>query len=146
MIVGVAAKVVPTLNGIDGRTLAALWGPFVLINAGCLLRVVGQTLTDFTPAAFPVAGVSGILEVTGLALWVGHLALIMAGRIRPRQRAAASRPPLAEREIELTDTVAAVLEAEPALLDTFLAAGFTQLASSYARQAEHVQFLSLLIL
>jgi hypothetical protein len=30
--------------------------------------------------------------------------------------------------------VAAVLEAEPALLDTFLAAGFTQLASSYARQ------------
>ncbi len=133
MIVGVAAKVVPTLNGIDGRTLSALWGPYVLINFGCLLRVVGQTLTDFTPAAFFVAGASGILEVTGLALWGGHLALIMAGRIRPRQRAAMSRPPLTERDIDSTDTVATVLNAEPALLDTFLAAGFTQLASPYAR-------------
>ena len=134
MIVGVAAKVVPTLSGIDSRTLSALWGPFVLINAGCLLRVAGQTLTDFTPAAFLVAGVSGLLEVTGLGLWGGHLTLIMAGRIRPRQRAATSRPPLAQLDIDLTDTVATVLDAEPALLDTFLAAGFTQLASSYARQ------------
>jgi hypothetical protein len=42
MIVGVAAKVVPTLNGVDGRALPALWVPFLLLNAGCALRVVGR--------------------------------------------------------------------------------------------------------
>src|SRR5262249_38407875 len=36
MIVGVAAKVVPTLNGVDVRRLAPLWAPFALINAGCV--------------------------------------------------------------------------------------------------------------
>ena len=38
MIVGVAAKVVPTLNGISTTRLWPLWGPFVLINwaAACV--------------------------------------------------------------------------------------------------------------
>jgi hypothetical protein len=134
MIVGVAAKVVPTLSGVDGRLLAGLWGPFVLINAGCLLRVVGQMLTDFTQAAFPLAGMSGLLEVTGLALWGGHLALVMAGRARLRTAAAMpASPPLSGRDIAASDTVADVLSNEPRLLETFLAAGFRQLASPYAR-------------
>jgi hypothetical protein len=134
MIVGVAAKVVPTLSGIDSRQLPALWIPFILINAGCLVRVAGQTLTDVTPVAFPIAGVSGLLEVAGLALWGGHLILIMLGR-SPRAAARLSDlpTPLTDRDITSTDTVAAVLDAEPALLDTFLAAGFTHLASPYAR-------------
>jgi hypothetical protein len=134
MIVGVAAKVVPTLNGIDGRTLRPLWLPFVLINAGCLLRVLGQIATDFTPIAFPIAGISGLLEVTGLAIWGGHLVLIMAGRARIRTGTrTAALAPLAGREICSADTVAAVLDDQPQLLEAFLAAGFTQLASSYAR-------------
>jgi len=135
MIVGVAAKVVPTLNGIDGRRLPGLWLPFILINSGCFVRVVGQMLTDFTSIAFPVAGVSGVLEVAGLALWGGHLSLIMAGRVKLNPESSRDRLPLlSERDISTTDTVAAVLDAEPALLDIFLAAGFKQLASPYARQ------------
>jgi hypothetical protein len=135
MIVGVAAKVVPTLNGVDGRMLSALWAPFVLINAGCFLRVVGQILTDFTSLAFPIAGMSGLLEETGLAIWGGHLALVMAGRARLRTAVPiAPLPPLAGRDIDPADTVASVLSDEPRLLETFLAAGFTQLASPYARQ------------
>jgi hypothetical protein len=135
MIVGVAAKVVPTLSGLDSRKLSALWVPFVLINAGCFLRVVSQTLTDFTPAAFPVAGISGLLEVTGLAIWGVHLCRIMAGRIKPSQPVeGTSQIPLSVREIRSSDTVAAVLESEPKLLAVFLAAGFTHLSSSYARQ------------
>jgi hypothetical protein len=69
MIVGVAARVVPTLNGVDIRRLTPLRGPFLLLNAGCTLRDVAQTLTNFTPSAFPVAGVSGLLEFAGLAWW-----------------------------------------------------------------------------
>ncbi len=88
MIVGVAARVVPTLNGVDIRRLTALWGPFVLLNTGCALRVITQTLTDFTPHAYPVAGVSGVLEVAGLALWGAHLWSVMGGRARYRLPAA----------------------------------------------------------
>jgi hypothetical protein len=131
MIVGVAAKVVPTLNGVDGRRLSGLWAPFLLINAGCLLRVVGQTLTDFTPVAFPLAGVSGLLEVTGLGIWGGHLVWIMSGRARRLMNVSGAS--LATRAISPSDTIAAALDDEPMLLDTFLAAGFTHLANAYAR-------------
>src|SRR5262249_34355355 len=93
MIVGVAAPVVPTLNGVDVRRLTSLWGPFLLLNAGCALRVVAQTLTDFTPHAFPVAGFSGLLEVTGLAAWGVHLWAVMAGRARYRLPATVSYVP-----------------------------------------------------
>ncbi len=78
MIVGVAAKMVPILKGVDIRRLPALWTPFVLLNAGCFLRVSMQTLTDFDAAAFPVAGVSGLLEVTGLAVWGVHIWRVMS--------------------------------------------------------------------
>jgi hypothetical protein len=136
MIVGVSSKVVPTLNGVDARRLSPLWAPFILINAGCLVRVAGQTACDFTAFAYPVAGVSGLLEVTGLALWGGHLCLIMAGRARECAAAPADADqPISDRAIRPTDTVAAVLESEPRLLDQFLAAGFTQLSSPYARQS-----------
>src|SRR5262249_15641666 len=81
MIVGVAAKVVPTLNGVEVRRLSPLWGPFFLINLGCALRVTTQTLTDFHTIGFAVVGVSGLLEVTGLALWGIHLWRIMNGWI-----------------------------------------------------------------
>src|SRR5262249_36874825 len=72
---------VPTLNGVDVRSLTPLWVPFVLINAGCTLRGVGQTLPDFTVASFPYTGVSGMLEVSGFAIWGVHLGSIMLARV-----------------------------------------------------------------
>jgi NnrS protein/Domain of unknown function (DUF1858) len=135
MIVGVAAKVVPTLNGISSRVLSSLWGPFVLINAGCALRVIGQTVTDFTAVAFPIAGISGVLEVTGLAMWGTHLWLVMAGRARIRRRANArtEADSLENRGILASDTPARVLEHFPDLLRTFDAHGFSALASPELR-------------
>ncbi len=84
MILGVAARIVPAANGVDTSRLTRLWAPFLLVNVGCALRVTSQTLTDFTPYAFPLAGVSGVFEVTGLALWGAHLWMIMAGQPRYR--------------------------------------------------------------
>jgi hypothetical protein len=138
MIVGVASRVVPTLNGVDIHRLTALWGPFLLLNAGCALRVVAQTLTDFTPVAFPVAGVSGVLEVTGLALWGAHLWAVMAGRARPR--AGAAFPYIPSTPIEAGHAVGEVLERYPELLETFLALGFRPLANPLLRKtvARHV--------
>ena len=78
MIMGVSAKMVPTLLEIDPARLRPLRIPFVLLNVGCALRVGAQTLTDFTPAAFPAAGASGLLELGGLAVWGVHLWRLMS--------------------------------------------------------------------
>lgn len=138
MIVGVAAKVVPTLNGVPVQALSPLWGPFLLINAGCALRVTGQTLTDFTPQAFPWAGISGLLEVTGLALWGGHLWQIMAGRARlcrPVGPYHENGTPLdADGPILPAHRVGEVLKRHPELLETFLRFGFRPLANPVLRR------------
>ncbi len=70
MIMGVSARVVPILAGVDSKQVSTLWGPFVLINLGCAGRVVLQILTDFIPnAAYPLVGLTGLLEVVALAWW-----------------------------------------------------------------------------
>jgi hypothetical protein len=132
MIVGVAAKVVPTLNGVDVRGLSPLWGPFLLLNGGCALRVMGQTLTDVTALAFPFAGVSGLLEVAGLAWWGLHLWGVMAGRVRAQ---AARRPAFsAGGPITGQHVVAEVLDVHPELLPTFVAFGFRALQNPLLRR------------
>lgn len=136
MIVGVASRVVPTLNGVDAARLSALWLPFVLLNAGCALRVSAQVLTDFTARAFPFAGASGVLEVAGLALWGAHLCLIMAGRPRLRRPARPAVPPLAGvAPIEEGHRVGEVLDLYPSLANVFAAFGFRPLANPYLRRA-----------
>ncbi len=78
-IMGLAAKIVPTLKGLDTSRLQALWTPFLLINVGCALRVWLQIGTDFTAWVYPLVGVSGLLEVAGIAIWAVHLWRIMSG-------------------------------------------------------------------
>lgn len=69
MIVGVSSKIVPKLSGVELRSVPSLWPTFVLLNVGNLTRVSFQIATDFSPWAYKVMGVSGFLEVVGLALW-----------------------------------------------------------------------------
>jgi hypothetical protein len=137
MIVGVAAKIVPTLNGVDGRDLPRLWAPFVLINLGCALRVFSQTLTDFVPESFPFTGASGVLEVSGLALWGLHLWSIMSGRLAPRpgsEKGPTATPVVAGQPITGTNLVSDVLDVYPELVETFIAFGFAPLANPLLRR------------
>ena len=129
MIVGVASKVVPTLNGVAAVGLPALWGPFSLINCGCALRVVGQTVTDLTATAFPFAGASGFLEVAGLSLWGLHIA-----RLVLRKPASESGAREHMRRAAPGDTVGRVLEAAPETLEVFLTHGFTALQNPFLRR------------
>jgi hypothetical protein len=143
MIVGVAAKVVPTLGGVDLRALPRLWLPFVLINLGCALRVVCQMLTDVTAAAFPLAGASGLLEVLGLAVWGAHLWSIMAGRPAdtPHEESAPGQGVLPPgTPVAPGHLVGSVLDRHPELLETFLSFGFRALANPLLRRtvAPHV--------
>jgi hypothetical protein len=135
MIVGVASKVVPSLNGVDTRSLRALWAPFVLINTGCALRVIFQTLTDTTSLSFPVAGISGLLEVAGLAIWGAHLWWIMHRGAALEKANLASDAHLAPTSpITAQDRVGDVLEYHPYLLNTFLSFGFHPLSNPWLRR------------
>jgi len=122
MIMGMGAKVVATLNGLDTRQLTALWGPFVLVNTGCLLRVTLQVATDWTLGAFPIIGVSGALELIGLGWWSVHIASMMLKGRSGRSGA----EPHAPRPMRLASyhTVGEVVRWYPAAIDTLADLGF----------------------
>src|SRR5262249_6350154 len=89
--------------------------------------------------SFPYAGISGLLEVGGLAVWGIHLWSIMAGRI-PRPAATSGTPPEAGRlepgsPIVPASLVGDVLEQHPELLKVFLSFGFRPLANPLLRQS-----------
>lgn len=134
MIMGIAAKVVPTLNGIDTRTLSPLWGPFVLINIGCFLRVSLQTLTDFVPGAFALVGISGTLEVAALAWWgVGLVAIMRRGKRAERELEEEITSPAPGR-IEADHRVTDILRWFPQTQEVFDRYGFTLLRNPIARR------------
>jgi hypothetical protein len=86
MIVGVSSRVVPILAGVESRRISALWGPFILLNAGCAGRVTLQILTDFVPkVAYPLLGTTGFVELIALTWWGVGLWRIMslAKTLRP---------------------------------------------------------------
>ena len=83
MIMGIGGKVIPALRGVRAASHSRLWGPFVLVNVGCAIRVTLQPLTDASSGAFKFLGVSGTLEVLGLAWWgLGLLAIMLRRPIK----------------------------------------------------------------
>jgi hypothetical protein len=129
MILGMAAKIVPTLNGVDIRHMRSLWIPFLLVNTGCFMRVFFQIATDFADWAFPITGVSGLLEVTGIAIWGVHLWRIMAGW-RPAAESLAKRP----SRISADDKIGWIVQWYPATLPILIAKGFTPLQNPILRR------------
>lgn len=133
MIMGVAARVVPTLRGIDPRRLPALWGPFLLVNTGCTLRVVLQVLTDWNPVFFAVVGVSGVLEVAGLAWWGAGLVRLMLQSpvtLLAAGTGSGSRP----ERIDAQTCVADIWEAFPEARAVFARHGFSALENPLLRR------------
>lgn len=86
MIVGVSSKVVPAFSGVDLSRAASLWPTFILLNLGNTMRITFQIATDFTPSAFPIMGVSGLIEVVGLTLWAYELVRNMRRRTESERR------------------------------------------------------------
>lgn len=136
MIVGVSSKVVPTLSGVDLRSANSLWPTMILLNAGNMLRITMQIATDYSPKAYSVMGVSGFIELAGLALWGWE----MTRNIRFGQRLAADPErlvPLPASADWLPDgqtKVGELLNRYPDLLPIFLHHGFTPLANPALRR------------
>jgi hypothetical protein len=132
MIVGVSSKVVPTLSGVDVRRAKSLWPTFLLLNLGNLTRVSFQIATDFSPAAYPVMGVSGFIEVVGLALWGYELfANMRVGKKLERESNALSFQQL---DITPNTKVGEVLSRYPESLEIFVQRGFPLLRNPVLRK------------
>lgn len=69
MILGMSARLMERLIGEKNVPSGSLMIPFVLVNVGCAMRVGFQALTDIHPLAFAPAGISGMLELTGISIW-----------------------------------------------------------------------------
>jgi hypothetical protein len=132
MILGVAAKVVPVLNGADAHRLSRLWLPFILVNTGCFLRVSTQILTDLVPGAFSVIGLSGVLEVTGISVWGLGLWKVMNSALRQNE-SDESRVPRPVRIVP-EDKVGRVVAGAPELLPVFVQFGFTAIQNPVLRR------------
>lgn len=130
MILGVAAKVVPVLNGVATRALSQLWLSFILVNTGCFLRVSTQILTDLMPGAFSLIGLSGLLEVTGIAVWGIGLWQVMNSAQSETERSRLHRP----TRVVADDKVGWVVESAPELLPVFLRFGFTAIQNPLLRR------------
>ena len=93
MILAIAARVVPDLRGVRSDPSSPLWGPFLLVNTGCFLRVTLQAATDLHRIFFAFVGVSGVLELAALAWWGTHLIRLMVMRRAPLLNEAARLDP-----------------------------------------------------
>jgi len=132
MIMGFSAKVVPTLNGVDPRGLSQLWGPFLLINLGCFLRVTLQTWTDWHPGAFNFVGVSGALEVAALAWWgMGLIGIMRRGK--RTARSVDAKPSSAPSFIAANHRIADVLAWFPSSEEVFARHGFASISNPILR-------------
>ena len=69
MIMGMSSRFMEWTRRAESLPADPLILPFLLVNSGCCLRVVFQTVTDIDPFAFRIAGVSGLLELAGISLW-----------------------------------------------------------------------------
>ncbi|MCS7158497.1 MAG: DUF1858 domain-containing protein [Blastocatellia bacterium] len=133
MVVGVSSKVVPTLSGVDVRSAPALWPTFWLLNVGNALRITTEVATDYTKSAFVVMGLSGFIEVVGLALW-GY-ELVRNIRVGKRlEREALSRATSGPLILGPQTKVAEVLERHHRALDIFLRHGFATLQNPVLRR------------
>ena len=133
MIVGVSSKVVPTLSGVDLRRARSLWPTFILLNLGNLTRVSFQIATDFSPAAYYVMGISGFLEVLGLALWGYELIANMREGKKLEKDGWATTLEVA-LDITPKTKVGDVLVHYPQSLEVFLRHGFTPLRNPVLRK------------
>jgi len=98
MILGVSSRVVPILSGLDSKRMNSLWAPFILLNLGCLGRVLLQVLTDFIPkAAYSLIGFTGFIELSALLWWGIELWRTMDAAQTNRPKMLTARFPLAAR-------------------------------------------------
>ena len=75
--------VVARMNDIPDSAQRQLWSAFALLNLGNAARVFLQIASDYTPAVYGLAGLTGFVELIGLFIWAGYMLRILLLRRRP---------------------------------------------------------------
>ncbi len=88
-----------------------------------------QIATDFGEWAYPIAGVSGLLELTGIAIWGVHLWRIMNGW-KPVESGPVGPP----TRITADDKIGWIVEWFPQTLPLLIGKGFAPLANPVMRK------------
>lgn len=77
MILGVGMHVSARMNDLPDEAQKSLWSVFWLVNLGNGLRVSCELASDYTKSAFGLMGVSGFIELVGLAIWAYYVSGLM---------------------------------------------------------------------
>lgn len=83
MIIGVGTHVISRMNDLPEEKQRALWATFWLLNLGNAGRVGLEIAIDYTPSAYGPMGMTGFVELVGLAIWGILMVSIM---LRHRQK------------------------------------------------------------
>jgi uncharacterized protein involved in response to NO len=131
MIMGYAARITATLNGLNTAKLSKLMLPFILINAGCLTRVSLQVASDYFPTVIKFIGISGVMEVTALTIWGWHIAAtIFNGAQEQKSSCLPPKPEPISAETHVYD----VIYWYPDSIDIFLSFGLNGVANPVLRE------------
>ena len=131
MMIGYASKMVPTFRGVAIYNIRLSEWTFLLLNTGIFLRVFAQTMIPFWPTpCYPIAGISGWVEVTALGMFAYNLWNTINLKEEMRAAERVKRLSSATKDTIVYD----VIESCPDTLEVFLSFGFSQLANPTARR------------
>jgi hypothetical protein len=128
IMLGYASRLLPVFSGHKLYSTRLLQASFWFIAVGNVLRVVFQSLTVWAAWPFAVAGISGYLELTAIALFGWNVVATLRGKAEA-ERLARRR----EGTIMGDWTVAEAIQQNPAALGILMRHGFTMLSNPVTR-------------
>ncbi len=86
MIIGVSSHVISRMNSLPDSLQNRLVWTYWLINIGNAGRVILEIATDYTPRAFAPMGLTGFIELIGLAIWAFVMIKLMVVNRQPSRK------------------------------------------------------------
>lgn len=128
MILGCASKMIPLSKGVKLYSIKLLNVTFVLVNIGCVFRVVAQPLSSHIyPQFYPIMGISGFIEYAAMFCFGVNAWKTMQLGIREEETTE-------QIKIATANTnVYQLIKQYPQTLDILIASGFKQLKNPILR-------------
>ncbi|MCF6149821.1 MAG: DUF1858 domain-containing protein [Candidatus Kuenenia sp.] len=130
MIIGYASKMVPTFTGINMYSIKLSNITFIILNAGCFIRVFSQMLvgiSDGMPVFYGIVGTSGWFELAAIGFFGYNLWKTM--NTKEHKISEVKKLMVIDKDTKVFD----IVDQYPDTLQVFLDFGFSQMANSAMR-------------
>ncbi|MBM4055249.1 MAG: DUF1858 domain-containing protein [Planctomycetes bacterium] len=130
MIIGYASKMVPTFTGINMYSIKLSNITFILLNAGCFIRVFSQMLVGVSggkPVFYGIVGTSGWFELAAIGFFGYNLWKTM--NIEEHKVSEVKKFTVVDKDTKVFD----IVDQYPETLQIFLDYGFSQMANPVMR-------------